>query len=328
VLLAACLTVLCSPSIKQVELPDNLLSVISLPSLEGLDMLGAWQPLLLAAASIAFIASAETLLSATAVDQMHQGPRTRYDRELAAQGVGNLVSGLLGGLPMTGVIVRSAANVEAGARSSKSEILHGVWLLVFVCLFPFLLRVIPTASLAAILVFTGYKLVDQKAIRTLAHYGKSEVFIYAATVIMIVAADLLTGVVVGFALSVIKLVITFSHLHVHVDDDSEQRRTVLHLEGTATFIRLPKLAAALEAVPPDRELHVHFEHLDYIDHACLDLLMNWEKQHSASGGSLVIDWDRLTARFREFGRNGKSSVAAEGNGAAAERANPVVHASA
>jgi MFS superfamily sulfate permease-like transporter len=319
VVVATLLTVILRPPIKQVTLPDNLFSVIRFPSLEGLESLAAWQPLLIAAISIAFIASAETLLSAAAVDQMHQGPRTRYDRELAAQGVGNFVSGLLGGLPMTGVIVRSAANVEAGARSSKSAVLHGVWLLVFVCLFPALLRVVPTASLAAILVYTGCKLVDVKAIRTLARYGKSEVLIYAGTVIVIVAVDLLTGVVVGFALSVIKLVITFSHLHIDLVDDPEQQRTVLFLEGTATFIRLPKLAAALEAVPPNRELHVHFEHLDYIDHACLDLLMNWEKQHEATGGSLVIDWERLTARFHEFGRNGKPKGAPEGNGTAGER---------
>jgi hypothetical protein len=80
------------------------------------------------------------------------------------------------------------------------------------------------------------------------------------------------------------------------------------LQGTATFLRLPKLAAALESVSADRELHVHFERLDYIDHACLDLLLNWEKQHAATGGSLVIDWERLTARFHDYHNkcNGKS----------------------
>src|SRR4029079_1870400 len=78
--------------------------------------------------------------------------------------------------------------------------------------------------------------------------------------------------------------------------------------GTATFIRLPKLAAALEGVPADRELHVHFEQLDYIDHACLDLLMSWEKRHEAAGGSLVIDWDSLTARFQQFGRKGTQTI--------------------
>jgi MFS superfamily sulfate permease-like transporter len=288
-----------------------LTSAISFPSIASLTSWAEWQPMLIAALSIAFIASAETLLSAAAVDQMHHGPRTRYDKELAAQGLGNMVSGMLGALPMTGVIVRSATNVHAGARSSKSEILHSVWLLIFVVLFPFVLRWIPTASLAAILVYTGFKLVDLKTIRDLRQYGKSEVLIYFATVVSIVAFDLLTGVIVGFVLALLKLLATFSHLVVRIEDEPRRKRTTLHLEGAATFLRLPRLAAHLETVPPGRELHVHFEHLDYIDHACLDLLINWQKQHEATGGSLAIDWESLHARFRQPGKNGNGN---SGNG--------------
>lgn len=304
VIVATLATVLLDLPIKQVSLPDNLFSAVTLPAVSDLDTFAAWQSLLLAAASIAFVGSAVTLLSAAAVDQMHCGPRTRYDQELVAQGVGNMASGFLGGLPVTGVIVRSVANVEAGARSNKSEILHGVWLLLFVCVFPFILRWVPTASLAAILVYAGHKLVDIKVIRSLRQFGRSEVAIYAATMIIIVAMDLLAGMLTGIALSVIKLVVTFSHLGIRTEDDPSRRRTSLHLEGAATFLRLPKLAAALDAVRPDRELHVHFEHLDYIDHACLDLLMSWEKRHEATGGGLIIDWDSLTARFHEYGKNG------------------------
>jgi len=305
---ATLVTVTLGLTIKQVALPDSLISAITLPSLTGMGNWAAWQPLLIAAISVAFIASAETLLSAAAVDQMHRGPRTRYDQELSAQGLGNMVAGFLGVLPMTGVIVRSAANVNAGAKSAKSEILHGIWLLVFACFFPFILRWIPTASLAAILVYTGCKLVDVKTIRQLRKFGLGEVLIYTATVVCIVATDLLTGVIVGMVLSLVKLLVTFSHLQIRTEDDPARQRTILFLQGTATFLRLPKLAAALENVPGTRELHVHFEQLDYIDHACLDLLINWEKQHSATGGSLVIDWDGLTARFYEYGgKNGPPS---------------------
>jgi MFS superfamily sulfate permease-like transporter len=301
--------------IKQVQIPQNLTDAIQFPTWAVLDQLPSWPALLGAAASLAFIASAETLLCATAVDQLHKGPRTRYDRELAAQGVGNMICGLLGALPMTGVIVRSATNVAAGARSRLSAFLHGAWLLLFVALLPFVLRLIPTAALAAVLVYTGYKLVSWKAIRTLWSYGKSEVVIYAATVAVIVGKDLLTGVVVGFALSVVKLVYTFSHLAVRLEVVPQEERTILYLEGAATFIRLPKLAATLEAVPPSTELHVRFEELTYIDHACLDLLMNWERQHEITGGRLVVDWESLTACFKQFGAPaGRSNGRSRGTG--------------
>jgi ABC-type transporter Mla MlaB component len=103
---------------------------------------------------------------------------------------------------------------------------------------------------------------------------------------------------------------TFSHLSIRIEQDRSQERTTLHLNGAATFLRLPKLAAALESVPGNTELHVDFEGLTYIDHACLDLLVNWEKVHTASGGSLVIDWDSLTARFRMLGNGKEGGVAA------------------
>lgn len=133
-------------TIKLVNVPDSIMSSITLPTVEALKGLTDLH-LLGAAVGVAFVASAETLLCATAVDKMHNGPRTQYDRELAAQGVGNMICGALGALPMTGVIVRSAANVEAGAKTRTSAILHGAWLLLFVALLPMVLRMIPTASL-------------------------------------------------------------------------------------------------------------------------------------------------------------------------------------
>lgn len=286
--------------IQHVSLPDNIWAEVQLPSL--LDVAAAaFDPKLLgAAASIAFIASAETLLAATAVDQMHQGPRTKYDKELVAQGVGNAVCGFLGALPMTGVIVRSSANVHAGARTRASAILHGVWLLVFVSALPFVLELVPIASLAAVLVYTGFKLAYPKSvIKELMKYGKTEVAIYLVTVAVIVCSNLLEGVLVGLALSIVKLLYAFSHLEVGIDEDGAKGRVDLHLTGAATLVRLPKLAAALETIPPGREVHAHFGELDYIDHACLDLLANWETQHRSTGGALVMEWDELSQKYHQ-----------------------------
>lgn len=173
---ATLLTAALQLPIKNVSVPSNLMSVVQWPALSKLAAAFEW-PVLGAALAIALIASAETLLSAAAVDRLHNGPRTEYNRELLAQGVGNTLCGVLGALPMTGVIVRSSANVEAGAKTRLSAFLHGAWMLAFVALLPFVLNLIPTASLAAVLVYTGFKLVTPKAARQLARFGKSEVAI-------------------------------------------------------------------------------------------------------------------------------------------------------
>ncbi len=298
--------------VKRVDIPENLMEAVTLPVFGDLTTMG-WG-VLASGFALAFVASAETLLCATAVDKLHDGPRARFDRELTAQGVGNVLCGLVGALPMTGVIVRSSANVAAGARTRGSAILHGVWLLVFCAALPFVLREIPTAVLAAVLVFTGYKLVDVAAIKELARYSRLELLIYASTLVAIVTVDLLTGVVLGIALSLARILIDVSTLHIDVTHVVEEGRWDIDLTGAATVMRLPKLARALESIPRDADLHVHLDHLGYIDHACIDLLVSWEKQNHASGGRLSVDWEGLEARFREPGvvslGNGKRKSAA------------------
>jgi MFS superfamily sulfate permease-like transporter len=279
--------------IKLVSLPDNLMSAIHLPTFNVItnslhtDIFGA-------AVMVAFIASAETLLTAAALDKMRTGSRTNYDRELMAQGVGNTLSGVLGGLPMTGVMVRSGVNLSAGARTRLSAFLHGGWLLLAVVLIPHVVSRIPTSALAALLVFAGWKLANFKVLKELKRYGKGEIAIWIVTVGLIVFTDLLTGVLTGVALAAAKLLYTFSKLDIDVKVDVDGRRTDMTLKGVATFLVLPRLAEALESVEPDMQLHVHLDGLDFIDHACLDLLESWDKSHKATGGTLVLDWESLS----------------------------------
>lgn len=296
IIAATLCTGLLSLPVLYVEIPDQITEGIHYPHWSVIQQ-ASWTLLLQTGIVIAIVASAETLLCATAVDQMHQGKRTDYDRELLAQGVGNSICGILGALPMTGVIVRSAANVHAGGKSRWSAVLHGLWLLLFVVAFGFLLKQIPTAALAAILVYTGWKLINPWQIRELWKFGKSEVAIYIITVGTIVAEDLLTGVLVGVFLSGAKLLYLFSHLETELRLDKLEQKASLHVVGAATFVRLPVLASELERVPRGYELHVEFGQLDYIDHACLELLMNWSKQHEATGGTMVIDWETLHQSF-------------------------------
>ena len=169
--------------INYVKVPANFLAEAfnNYPTMDKLARI--MEPaILIGAISIAFIASAETLLCATAVDQMHNGPRTKYDKELSAQGVGNTICGLMGVLPMTGVIVRSGANVEAGAQTRASAIMHGFWLLLFAALLPSTLQYVPSSALAAVLVFTGYKLTYPKIVPTLMKFGWAEVAIHFITI--------------------------------------------------------------------------------------------------------------------------------------------------
>jgi MFS superfamily sulfate permease-like transporter len=286
--------------VKYITFEGRIVDALHLPSFHF--PAHEWSNILFSGAAVALVASAESLLTATAVDTMQQhAPRTNYDREMIAQGVGNSICGLCGALPITGVIVRSSANVQAGARTRASTIMHGFWLLAAVTLAPQLLKLIPVSSLAGVLVYTGYKLVNLKPVKKYAEYGKGLVLVYIATLTTIVCVDLLAGIAVGMALVVAKILYSFSNLEIQYEEGVANGKTILRLNGAATFLCLPRLAEALRRVSPTAKLHIDFKGLNYIDHACLELIMNWENQHRAQGGLLFIDWNSLTFRFKKPG---------------------------
>jgi MFS superfamily sulfate permease-like transporter len=269
--------------VARVVVPESIVAAITPPDAGFWSRLAS--PAVLASAlAIAFIASAETLLSAAAVDKMHDGVRTDYNKELRAQGIGNLLCGLAGSLPMTGVIVRSSANVQAGAITRMSAILHGAWILGFVALLPWLLRAIPMAALGAILVVTGVRLVNLVHVRHLARdHGLLPPLIWAATLVTVVAADLLTGVLVGIGLSLLELV---PHLHrlrlrVHHDGEGDTHHVALH--GAATFVSIPKLADTLEGLPTGKPVSIDMSRVPVVDHSSAELLRDWLGRRRASG---------------------------------------------
>lgn len=290
VTLASVLAAVFHLPVKHVSVPANLLDEVSLPRLDIVAGAGLGT-VVAGAVAFALIASAETLLSATALDRMRPDQRTDYNRELFAQGVGNSIVGFLGALPMTGVIVRSSTNIEAGARTRLSPVLHGVWILAFVALAPSVLELIPTASLAGVLIHAGLKLVKPDAIRGLLKFGKAEAGIYFGTVIAIVVTNLLEGVLIGLGLALIKLLHSFSRLHSEVEHEEEGGGATVVLEGSATFLKLPKLATALESIPPGADVRLKLDDLDYIDPACRALLDDWRSQHQLSGGQLILEED-------------------------------------
>ncbi|WP_030605740.1 SulP family inorganic anion transporter [Streptomyces fulvoviolaceus] len=268
---------------------QGLLGSIQPPSMDAFGELASVGVL---ATIVAFtlIASAESLFSAAAVDRLHDGPRTEYDKELVAQGAGNAICGVLGALPMTAVIVRSAANVQAGARTKASRVLHGVWLLLFAALLPSVLAYIPIPALAGILVHAGAKLIPVREIVALWREHRGEALILVVTAVSIVAVSMFEGVLIGLALAVAKTAWEASHLKLEVIDKGAGP-VQAYLSGNATFLRLPKILDSLEALPQDRPVELDLSGLHHLDHACRTALENWAQRHSAVGTEPV----RVTA---------------------------------
>ncbi|MFI8320374.1 MULTISPECIES: SulP family inorganic anion transporter [Streptomyces] len=264
---------------------NGLLDVVSVPDFAGVGTL----PLLsLGGTVLAFtlIASAESLFSAAAVDRLHTGPRTDFDKELIAQGAGNTLSGLLGALPLTAVIVRSAANVQAGARTKASRVLHGVWLLLFALLLPGVLAKIPVAALAGVLVHAGFKLLPLKQVKPLWSKHRGEALVLAATALSILGIGMFEGVLVGLGLSVIKTAWDTSNVRVETVASSPEELTV-KITGSATFLRLPKLLDSLDALPDNRPIRLDMTGLRHRDHACTMALLSWAERRRSHGVTLV-----------------------------------------
>ncbi|MGP7794725.1 SulP family inorganic anion transporter [Sphingomonas sp. CLY1604] len=285
--------------VARVNVPQSITAAVAFP---GPEMFAKWvDPSIIAAAlAIAFIASAETLLSAAAVDRMHDGVRTNYNKELRAQGVGNFLCGLAGALPMTGVIVRSSANVQAGAKTRASTMFHGIWILSFVALLPWLLREIPMAALGAILVVTGWRLVSLSHARhLLSHYGPLPAFIWLATLVTVVAEDLLTGVLVGIGLSMLELVPHLKRLGLKVQEGELAGAHAINLSGAATFVSLPKLSDTLERAPAGTPVRLDVSNLATVDHTCAELIKDWFQRRRAAGDAVEL-----------FGARGKTAALA------------------
>ncbi|MEQ9499553.1 MAG: SulP family inorganic anion transporter [Deltaproteobacteria bacterium] len=285
--------------VRFLEMSPNFFDGLAPPALADYRMLLSTD-LVVISLVFAFVASAATLLTANAIDQRQNFSKADYDKEMLAQGLGNTLTGFVGALPMTGVIVRSSVNVDAGARTRRSTILHGIWILIFVVAAPQLLELLPRASLGAILVYTGYRLIDVKAMKALYRQGRSELAICLITLFGVVLLDLFTGIIAGLAVAILKIVWTFAHLEIKGERGASEGIYDLHLLGSATFLQVPRLARALDEVPDDCELHVHIDWLDHIDHACLQLLSTWSESRESGGrAGMVVEWDELTNRYKK-----------------------------
>lgn len=272
---------------ERITLDESVIDAIGLPEMPQ----GTWGSIALAVLTVALIASVESLLSASAVDKMHRGARTDFNRELVGQGTANLSSGLLGGLPVTGVIVRSTANVNAGARTRASAALHGVWLLLFSVLLVDVVEMIPMAALAGLLIVIGTQLVKLAHVDLARRTG--ELVIYATTLAAVVFLNLLEGVLIGLVLAVavvawriVRVTITAEDLGARTGTDEPPRWHVA-ITGSLSFLALPRLTATLAAVPAGADVTVDLN-VDYLDHAAMDTLQEWVRQRRHHDDEVTI----------------------------------------
>jgi MFS superfamily sulfate permease-like transporter len=231
------------------------------------------------AVTLGIVASLETLLSLEATDRMDPFKREApTDRELASQGVGNVVAGLIGGLPVTGVIVRSSANIDAGAQTKLSAILHGVLLLLAVFTIPVLLNMIPLASLAAILIYTGFKLAHPRLLRHAWLQGRTQWVPFVVTVIAILLSDLLVGIAIGLTIGFIFILfdqLRFPCFTVVSPHGSVLKR--LKLQEQVSFLHKATLAQALDDLPVGSRIEVDGTSCGHIDHDVLEFLSDFRQ---------------------------------------------------
>jgi carbonic anhydrase len=248
-----------------------------------------------AAVTIAIVASLETLLNLEAVDKLDPEQRTSpSSRELIAQGIGNSVSGLIGGLPVTSVIVRSSVNVNMGAKTKLSAVFHGVLLLSSVLLFPAYLNRIPLAALAAILLVTGFRLASLALFRQMWNEGRYQFAPFLITLLSIVFTDLLIGVLIGLFVSVLFILNSSLRRPVRRIIETKIAGDVLHIElaNQVSFLNRAALVKMLDKAPGGADLLIDASHSDYIDPDILSLIREFKTKTAPARG--------LNVRLRGF----------------------------
>jgi MFS superfamily sulfate permease-like transporter len=269
-----------------VGIPDEFLAGFYFPDFSKVTTLAFWEAVL----SISLVGSLESLLSATAVDKLDPYKRhSDLDRDLTAVGIGNLVVGIIGGLPMIAEIVRSSANIDNGAKTAWANFFHGLIMLLFVVLFTGFIQSIPLASLAALLVYTGYRLASPETFYRVKEVGKEQLFLFVVTIFGVLATDLLMGVILGI---IVKLVINMVRgvwpnnlfkIHFTIRQ-SDANTVVIKLLGSALFSNFLPLKKALARLDKGKTVIFDFSEGYLIDHTVMEFIHDYQQSYEAQGG--------------------------------------------
>jgi MFS superfamily sulfate permease-like transporter len=254
-------------SIPIAQSTGEFFSFFTSPDFNGFLNTDVW----IAGVTLALVASLETLLSIEAIDDLDPYQRvTNKERELKAQGIGNMISGLIGGLPITSVIVRSSANVNAGARSKMSAIYHGVLLLLCVALIPGLLNFIPKSALASVLIYTGYKLAKPALFRAYYKKGWDQFLPFVITIIAILLTDLLIGVLIGIGVGLFFIIRSNFKTSVFIVHD--QNKYLIRLRKDVSFLNKPIIKNKLEEIPENASVLIDASRADFIDKDIIEVI--------------------------------------------------------
>ena len=258
-----------------VPVPDSFNSFIgqfSLPNFGAITNVDVW----VVAFTIALVASLETLLCVEATDKLDPDKNvTPTNRELFAQGTGNVISGLIGGLPITQVIVRSSANIQSGGKTKLSAIIHGLLLLISVIIIPNLLNMIPLSVLAAILLVVGYKLAKPSLFKKMYQLGWKQFLPFIVTVLGIIFTDLLKGIALGLVIGIIIILIkSYQNSHfLNKEDISNGNNTIkMTLAEEVTFFNKGAILKELERIPNDTYLELDVRKTRYLDYDIIEIL--------------------------------------------------------
>ena len=258
-----------------VNIPSNIFAELKFPDFTKiLSNIEIWKNGLL----IGVLATLETLLSIEAMDKLDKHNRiTPVNRELMAQGVGNFFCGLLGAIPLTAVVVRGSANIQAGAKTKASSFVHGVFLLLSVLLIPFLINLIPYASLSAILILTGFGLTKIKIYKSLFNLGWKQFVPFIITIVIILATDLLIGVSIGLLISIYYIIKENFKESYDLEKTHYQGidQYILKLHSNVTFLNKVEIKNTLDKVPPYSSLIIDGTNIHFIDHDVLEIISDF-----------------------------------------------------
>ena len=290
-----------------VPVPDDLLSFLGQFSFPNFDQITNPQ-IWVTAFTIALVASLETLLCVEATDKLDPRKRvTPTNRELIAQGSGNIISGLIGGLPITQVIVRSSANIQSGGKTKTSAIVHGFLLLISVLIIPTLLNKIPLSVLAAVLFIVGYKLAKPQLFVTIYKQGWKQFVPFIVTILGIVFTDLLIGIGLGLAVGIIVILIkSFQNSHfLHIEDNTNgSKKMKITMAEEVTFINKGAILKELEQIAPDTNLEIDVRKTRFLDYDIVEILEDFSLKAKNRNIEITLISERGTVKnpdsFIEF----------------------------